>query len=96
MRRFFVVHGTVQGVGYRGFVKGIAVKNGISGFVRNHENGSVEVFAQGSEEAMAGFRKGIEINVRHGPQVFSVEEYREGEEGFRKAAQEHEGFSIEE
>jgi acylphosphatase len=40
------VEGLVQGVGFRMFVYGAAVRNGVDGFVRNRRDGGVEaVFA---------------------------------------------------
>jgi len=42
-----IIKGTVQGVFFRNFVKENADKLGLAGFVRNLENGSVEVFAEG-------------------------------------------------
>jgi tRNA pseudouridine55 synthase len=44
------VYGRVQGVGYRYFVKEKAQSLGIFGYVKNLEDGSVEVLAQGREE----------------------------------------------
>lgn len=48
----FVVHGRVQGVGYRYFVQSVAQKLGLSGSVRNLRDGSVECTAEGSDEAL--------------------------------------------
>jgi tRNA pseudouridine55 synthase len=48
---FYVkVYGRVQGVGYRYFVKEKAQNLDIFGYVKNLEDGSVEVLAQGREE----------------------------------------------
>jgi len=44
------VNGRVQGVGYRYFVKEKAQSLGIFGYVKNLEDGTVEVLAQGREE----------------------------------------------
>jgi tRNA pseudouridine55 synthase len=44
------VYGRVQGVGYRYFVKEKAQNLDIFGYVKNLEDGTVEVLAQGSEE----------------------------------------------
>jgi acylphosphatase len=49
----YKVHGKVQGVGYRVFARTCAEALGISGWVRNREDGSVEVHAEGSEEQHA-------------------------------------------
>jgi len=48
-----VVHGYVQGVGYRAFVQGRARALGLRGFARNRSDGvSVEVVAEGPRAAL--------------------------------------------
>ena len=42
----------VQGVGYRYYVVDFATENGISGYVRNLPDGSVEVVAEGGREVL--------------------------------------------
>jgi acylphosphatase len=54
IRRLFV-HGRVQGVWYRGWTVDTARALGLDGWVRNRRDGSVEILAAGSEEAMALF-----------------------------------------
>jgi acylphosphatase len=44
---FAVVHGRVQGVGYRYFVLRQATLRGLTGYARNLEDGTVEVYAEG-------------------------------------------------
>jgi acylphosphatase len=46
------VEGRVQGVGYREFVRRAALRNGLSGWVRNRSNGAVEARASGAAEAL--------------------------------------------
>jgi len=46
-RIHLIVHGKVQGVFYRDFVRKAAEKLGVKGFVRNLRNGTVEVVAEG-------------------------------------------------
>lgn len=46
------VHGRVQGVGFRHFVLSRASESGISGWVRNRRDGSVEVTAEGKKEQL--------------------------------------------
>jgi acylphosphatase len=43
----FLVHGVVQGVGFRWFVAGHARRLGLAGWVRNRDDGSVEVVVAG-------------------------------------------------
>jgi acylphosphatase len=50
--RLYRVHGRVQGVGFRAFVERHADKVGLAGWVRNADDGSVEVHAQGTEEQL--------------------------------------------
>jgi acylphosphatase len=47
--RRYVVTGRVQGVGFRWFVENEASKLGLAGWVRNREDGSVEVLAAGTK-----------------------------------------------
>ena len=49
----FVVQGRVQGVGYRYFVLRHAEELGLTGYARNQPDGSVEVIAEGRDDALA-------------------------------------------
>ena len=57
--RRYVVSGSVQGVGFRFFTEEAARREGLSGFVRNLEDGRVEVLAEGDAEAVARFERAI-------------------------------------
>lgn len=46
-RARYVIHGTVQGVGFRWFVARQAEQLGLVGWTRNMADGSVEVVAEG-------------------------------------------------
>jgi len=50
-----VVSGLVQGVGFRWYVKRVADDYGVTGFVRNLYDGSVETVAEGDSSAVHGF-----------------------------------------
>jgi acylphosphatase len=52
VRLFAIVKGRVQGVGFRAFVNGQAVKLGITGWVRNRWDGTVEVLAEGERQQL--------------------------------------------
>jgi acylphosphatase len=65
----YLVRGRVQGVGYRYFVLRQAGGLGVSGFARNRSDGSVEVVAEGSAEALAT----LEEALRSGPAFSAVE-----------------------
>jgi acylphosphatase len=47
-----VVHGDVQGVGFRYFVQRRAEEAGLAGWVRNLPDGSVELLAEGPRPAL--------------------------------------------
>lgn len=49
------IHGKVQGVFFRKFIKERADKLGLYGFVQNTEEGTVDVVAQGEEEKLHEF-----------------------------------------
>jgi len=64
-----VVHGLVQGVNYRYFVQRHAESMGITGYVRNLDDGSVEVVAEGDKEKLAQLIAKLEV----GPRAARVE-----------------------
>ncbi len=51
--RLYRVRGLVQGVGFRYFVYRAANELGLSGYVKNLEDGRVEVYAVGPEEKLS-------------------------------------------
>ncbi len=61
--RRFVVRGRVQGVGFRFHTERAALREGLSGWVRNLADGSVEAEVEGDHEAVSRF----EWKVRQGP-----------------------------
>ena len=67
--RRFRVTGRVQGVGYRYFVESAARSEGLSGWVQNQFDGSVEVVAEGDQESLLRF----EAKLRRGPAHARVE-----------------------
>ena len=66
----YVIRGRVQGVGFRWFVRVAATELGLRGSVRNLPDGSVEVVAGGSAEALAT----LERRLREGPPAARVTE----------------------
>jgi len=62
MKRFVATaRGRVQRVGYREHVYDEAFERNISGYVKNLENGEVEIVAEGNEEDLRGFINAINI-----------------------------------
>ncbi|MBU9888557.1 MAG: acylphosphatase [Candidatus Omnitrophica bacterium] len=57
MQVFF--SGTVQGVGFRFTAERLARRFPVEGFVRNLDDGRVEVVAEGGREALTGFLTAI-------------------------------------
>ncbi len=54
-RRHLTVRGRVQGVGFRCFAQETAESLGLTGWVRNREDGAVEAEAQGTVEVIDEF-----------------------------------------
>ncbi len=72
-RVHLIVHGRVQGVGFRYFAATAAVRHKIMGFVRNCGDGTVEIDAEGPEEALQSFLAEIQRGPSYG-HVGHVEE----------------------
>lgn len=70
--RHYLVSGRVQGVGFRNFVFKKAMALGLSGQVRNLDDGRVEVVAWGLEEALTE----LETTVAKGPLLSNVTDVR--------------------
>ena len=69
----FVVRGRVQGVGFRWFVEREAKTLGISGWVRNNSDGSVQVLATGTRDQLFGLRS----RLQQGPRAARVDDVEE-------------------
>jgi acylphosphatase len=84
VRRRVIVHGSVQGVGFRVSVARAAETRRLCGWVRNCEDGTVEAVFEGDEEAVEALVRYCEYgssgaNVSH---VVAVVEEPEGLSGF--------------
>ena len=79
------IRGRVQGVGYREAMREEAIRHGVSGWVRNRTDGSVEALVQGEAAGVAA----LVDWARRGPPAARVAEVR-----VEPAAQEpaHTGF----
>ena len=84
-RRHVVVHGFVQGVGFRYAVERAARSRGVAGWVENRADGAVEAVFEGKREDVEAL---VDV-CRRGPRgadvraVSVVEEPAEGLAGFR-------------
>ena len=68
-RRFSArISGRVQGVGFRFFAGEMANEFGITGYVRNVLDGSLEIVAEGEEEVL---REYLDM-LKHGPRAARV------------------------
>jgi acylphosphatase len=70
IRQHWRVYGAVQGVGFREFTRRAARDAGLDGYVRNHPDGSVEIEAEGTAQAL----RRLEDAVRSGPPFATVRE----------------------
>ena len=84
--RRFLIRGRVQGVGYRYFAQKAAAHWNVSGYARNLEDGSVEVFAIGT----AGQLSELAGTLRTGPPFSDVRSVDVQE----AALENHKGFRI--
>ncbi len=73
--RRFVVRGRVQGVGFRWFVEREAHILGVTGWVRNRSDGTVEVLAVGTRDQLSGLRS----RLREGPRAARVDDVEESD-----------------
>jgi acylphosphatase len=76
VRRRVVVHGYVQGVGFRYATERAARARGVAGWVRNRPDGSVEAVLEGEREAVT---RVVEL-CREGPRGAVVERVEVTEE----------------
>lgn len=81
------VTGRVQGVGFRFFTVHAARRLGLTGYVRNRADGSVEAVAEGPRPALLE----LVAELRQGPPGGRVEHVAFD---FRPATQEYAGFEV--
>jgi len=86
--RRFVISGRVQGVGFRYFTREVALREGVTGWVRNLADGRVEARVEGEREAVTR----VERALRNGPRGGRVDEVFVDEED---PAMVHRTFTIE-
>ncbi|MFN0278207.1 MAG: acylphosphatase [Pyrinomonadaceae bacterium] len=71
-RKFFI-SGQVQGVGYRFFAQRSSATHQVRGFVRNLEDGRVEVLAEGNAKSIEAFKHDLAAGPAYS-QVGRIEE----------------------
>ena len=86
-RLHLVIHGRVQGVFFRASARDEAVQHGLTGWVRNLPDGSVECVAEGAEPALQSFAAWC----REGPPSARVDRV---DERWGDASGELEGFRV--
>ena len=64
LRLIAVVEGRVQGVGFRAFVQRQAADLGVSGWVRNRWEGTVEVVAEGERQQLERLLQALHLGPR--------------------------------
>jgi acylphosphatase len=69
-RMQLIISGDVQGVGYRAWAMRLARKFKLTGWVKNREDGCVEIVAEGAVESLTEFKK----LCHQGPEVCWVKE----------------------
>ena len=82
VRRRLVVHGVVQGVGFRAWVWRAASQRGVAGRARNRPDGTVELVLEGEQEAVDAVVRACREGPR-GAVVTEVELFEEEPEGLR-------------
>jgi len=87
LTKHYLISGRVQGVGYRAFTHRQARELDLKGWVRNLNDGRVEVFASGPGEVLKEF----EQRLRSGPSGGRVETLLASE---RTNAEEWTGFEV--
>ncbi|MBS0648422.1 MAG: acylphosphatase [Verrucomicrobia bacterium] len=79
-----IFHGNVQGVGFRAAVKRIAEEDGLTGFVRNLRDGSVETVVQGEKNVLEAF-------LQQAHEAFDIDDYQET---YKKISKPYTKFQI--
>ncbi|MFN7015745.1 MAG: acylphosphatase [Fimbriimonadales bacterium] len=88
MKRLTVrIYGVVQGVGFRAYALSHARRLGLSGYVRNCADGSVEAVAEGEEAELEEFLESL----RRGPLGARVDFVKNS---YTAATGEFDGFTI--
>jgi len=92
------VYGSVQAVGYRVYVKSVAMLMSVKGLVRNLGDGSVEIFAEAEKDVLEKFIKAVDVKGRPADvlslNVERIEVRWEGESGYTGPWRQYKQFEI--
>ena len=75
MRVYLRIGGRVQGVGFRYFAYHTANRLGLTGWVRNRDDGNVEIEVQGAASTIEAFARAV----KQGPTWSKVTEFEQHE-----------------
>lgn len=78
--RSYRISGRVQGVGFRYFVQRAARAEGVGGWVRNQDDGSVEAMVEGDHEAVLRLEHALRVGPP-GARVDDIEIREEAPDG---------------
>ncbi|MBT3404694.1 acylphosphatase [archaeon] len=76
------INGTVQGVFFRAFIKENAERLNVKGFVRNLDDGRLEIFLEGESSAVNKMTELCKAGPKHA-QIRDIKEKPERYQGFR-------------
>lgn len=76
--KIFRVRGRVQGVGFRDYTQRVAARLELTGYVRNLDDGRVEVYAAGPPDKLSD----LSAALRKGPRLSDVRGVEEQEAAF--------------
>jgi acylphosphatase len=82
-----VVHGRVQGVGYRAYAREEGVTLGVIGWVRNEPDGTVRLVAEADRDVLERLLDSLHV----GPAAAKVDRV---DESWGPAEERHSGFEI--
>ena len=71
--RKFLISGQVQGVGFRYFAQRSSARHQVRGYVKNLDDGRVEVWAEGNPKSVDAFRLDLAAGPTHS-RVGTIEE----------------------
>lgn len=83
VRRRIIVHGRVQGVGFRYSLARAALSRGVAGWAGNRADGTLEAVFEGNPEAVESLVRFSEHGPR-GAKVDRVEVFKEEPEGLKR------------